>query len=210
MRAVEDSSTIDRRGLLGLYVLYQLTWTIAMFYAWPEGYRLPPIAPPAPAMIQIASCLFFAAALFGDQLVVRILLASAYAAMAFEGGVVALARDGEIELDMVLFPVMTGALHALASWRLAREARKNCSHIEPEDEDDAALERFLRTARVPQLVQPAVGRGRAQGRRGEDDVRFDGRARAVDASHARAPQFVVHAVHAEHGFVALNCGTLPL
>ena len=29
-------------------------------------------------------------------------------------------------------------------WRLAREARKNCSHIEPEDEDDAALERFLR------------------------------------------------------------------
>ena len=105
MRAVEDSSTIDRRGLVGLYVLYQLTWTIAMFYAWPEGYRLPPIAPSAPAMIQIASCLFFAAALFGDQLVVRILLASAYAAMAFEGGVVALARDGEIELDMVLFPV---------------------------------------------------------------------------------------------------------
>ena len=55
-----------------------------MFYAWPEGYRLPPIAPPAPVMIQVASCLFFAAALFGDQLVVRILLASAYAAMAFE------------------------------------------------------------------------------------------------------------------------------
>ena len=47
MRAVEES-TIDRRGLVGLYVLYQLTWTIAMFYAWPEGYRLPPIAPPAP------------------------------------------------------------------------------------------------------------------------------------------------------------------
>ena len=133
MRAVEES-TIDRRGLVALYILYQLTWTIAMFYAWPEGYRLPPIVPPAPAMIQIASCLFFAAALFGDQLVVRILLASAYAAMAFEGGVVALARDGEIELDMVLFPVMTGALH----------------------------------------------------------------------------QLVVHAVHAEHGFVALNCGTLPL
>ena len=84
MRAVEDSSIIDRRGLVGLYVLYQLTWTIAMFYAWPEGYRLPPIAPPAPMMIQVASCLFFAAALFGDQLVVRILLASAYAAMAFE------------------------------------------------------------------------------------------------------------------------------
>ena len=79
MRAVEDSSTIDRRGLVALYVLYQLTWTIAMFYAWPEGYRLPPIAPPAPMMIQVASCLFFAAALFGDQLVVRILLASAYA-----------------------------------------------------------------------------------------------------------------------------------
>ena len=38
MRAVEDSSTIDRRGLVALYVLYQLTWTIAMFYAWPEGY----------------------------------------------------------------------------------------------------------------------------------------------------------------------------
>ena len=54
MRAVEDSSTIDRRGLVALYILYQLTWTIAMFYAWPEGYRLPPIAPPAPAMIQIA------------------------------------------------------------------------------------------------------------------------------------------------------------
>ena len=51
MRAVEDSSTIDRRGLLVLYVLYQLTWTIAMFYAWPEGYRLPPIAPPAPAIV---------------------------------------------------------------------------------------------------------------------------------------------------------------
>ena len=116
----------------------------------------------------------------------------------------ALARDGEIELDMVLFPVMTGALHALASWRLAREARKNCSHIEPEDEDDAALERFLRTARVPQLVQPAVGRGRAQGGRGEDDVGAHGRAHAVDASHARAPELVVHAVHAEHGFVALN------
>ena len=49
MRAVEDSSTIDRRDLVALYVLYQLTWTIAMFYAWPEGYRLPPIAPPAPA-----------------------------------------------------------------------------------------------------------------------------------------------------------------
>ena len=47
MRAVEES-TIDRRGLVALYVLYQLTWTIAMFYAWPEGYRLPPIAPPAP------------------------------------------------------------------------------------------------------------------------------------------------------------------
>ena len=109
MRAVEDSNTIDRRGLVALYVLYQLTWTIAMFYAWPEGYRLPPIAPPAPAMIQIASCLFFAAALFGDQLVVRILLASAYAAMAFEGGVVALARDGEIELDMVLFPSPTSS-----------------------------------------------------------------------------------------------------
>ena len=41
MRAVEES-TIDRRGLVALYVLYQLTWTIAMFYAWPEGYRLPP------------------------------------------------------------------------------------------------------------------------------------------------------------------------
>ena len=54
MRAVEES-TIDRRGLVALYVLYQLTWTIAMFYAWPEGYRLPPIAPPAPMMIQIAS-----------------------------------------------------------------------------------------------------------------------------------------------------------
>jgi len=83
VRAVEES-TIDRRGLVALYILYQLTWTIAMFYAWPEGYRLPPIAPPAPMMIQVASCLFFAAALFGDQLVVRILLASAYAAMAFE------------------------------------------------------------------------------------------------------------------------------
>ena len=54
MRAVEDSNTIDRRGLVALYILYQLTWTLAMFYAWPEGYRLPPIAPPAPAMIQIA------------------------------------------------------------------------------------------------------------------------------------------------------------
>ena len=120
MRAVEDSSTIDRRGLLILYILYQLTWTLAMFYAWPEGYRLPPIAPPAPAM---------------------------------------------------------GA---------------------------------ARPARLPQLIQPAVGRGRAQGRRGEDDFRFDGRAHAVDAAHARAPELVVHAVHAEHGLVALNCGTLPL
>ena len=36
MRAVEEKNTIEisRRGLVGLYVLYQLTWTIAMFYAY--------------------------------------------------------------------------------------------------------------------------------------------------------------------------------
>ena len=39
------------------------------------GLNLPPLAPPAPPCIQAASVLFFAAALFGDQLVVRILLA---------------------------------------------------------------------------------------------------------------------------------------
>jgi len=108
------------------------------------GLNLPPLAPPAPPCIQAASVLFFAAALFGDQLVVRILLALAYGALALEGSVVALARDDWLENDTFFWAVLTGGLHAFAFSRLYREARANGTETEAEDPDAAALERFLR------------------------------------------------------------------
>lgn len=119
-----------------------------------------------PACMQLASLFFLGAALFGDMLLIRLCLSVAFFMLLLQSAL-SYVVDRVFLADAVAWALVTGSLHVLAAYRLARESRANRFRGrdafrggEP-DGDDAALERFLvrRTGAGPADVARLRRRG---------------------------------------------------
>lgn len=78
------------------------------------------IGPLAPLILQLSYCLFFAAALVQNTLLIRMLLSAAFMCLAVHLSVEA-ARTGVLSLDVLIWCICTGAIHWYWSYALARD-----------------------------------------------------------------------------------------